>query len=97
MKIKFAFLLVLLVSAVLCQAGTKIDGVVPCDAKIIGRKVVDNLLERKYMMYDNRKGLHYAESCSAVGAPVVCRVTNDKELGATNCFPIRNVLDLTAY
>ena len=86
MKTKLSVLLVLVLAGCQAgtkpdQAGTKLDGVQVCDAKTIGRKVVDNLLARKYMLYDNKKGLHYAESCSAVGALWYAQATNDKELG----------------
>lgn len=48
--------------------------------KIIGNKVVENLLARKdYMMYSNQC-LHYAEVCTAVGALRFAQKADDDEL-----------------
>jgi len=80
MKMRIPLLTMLLILTISCKAGTKLDDVQNCDKKEIGRKVVENLLRRDYMMYRD-KGLHYAEACTAVGALRFAENTKDKELG----------------
>jgi len=65
----------------LSLADTKLDDVQPCDEKILGAKVVNNLLERDYMLYRGGKGLHYAEACTAVGALRFAKNTDNQALG----------------
>ena len=60
-------------------AETKLSGVQITDTETIGRKVIDNLLAREYMLYGNQ-GLHYAEACTAVGALRFSEKVGDKEL-----------------
>jgi unsaturated rhamnogalacturonyl hydrolase len=57
-----------LCTAAPCMEDTKLDDVLPCDEKILGLKLTENLLGRDYMLYYGGKGLHYAEACTAVGA-----------------------------
>lgn len=64
-----------------CTAQTKLEGVLPCDETYIGTKVVDNLLDREYMLYSGGKGLHYAEACTAIGALRFAENTRDGALG----------------
>jgi len=80
MKRLFALLAVLCLAA-LCVADTNLDDVLPCDEKVIGLKVVENLLNREYMLYRDDKGLHYAEACTAVGALRIAENIRDKALG----------------
>lgn len=63
----------------LCTADTKLDDVQSNDPTVIGRKVVDNLLSRDFMLYGDN-GLHYAEACTAVGALRYANAIQDKEL-----------------
>ncbi len=78
---KAMFLLTLMLCLMTsCTAGTKLDDVQPCDEKILGLKVVNNLLDRDYMLYRGDQGLHYAEACTAVGALRFAEYTNDKAL-----------------
>jgi unsaturated rhamnogalacturonyl hydrolase len=65
---RFLALLTLLCLVAPCPAGTKLDGVQPCDEKTLGLKIIENLLERDYRLYQGDKGLHYAEACAGVGA-----------------------------
>lgn len=78
MKIR-SIILGLLIVAGLSWADTKLDGVQGTDEKTVGRKVVDNLLGRDYMLY-KEGGLHYAEACTAVGALRYADRLGDKEL-----------------
>ncbi|MEJ5260000.1 MAG: glycoside hydrolase family 88 protein [Anaerohalosphaeraceae bacterium] len=51
------------------------------ELKEVGRRVVQNLLDRKdYSLYRPGKGLHYAEACTAVGALRFADYTGDKAL-----------------
>lgn len=75
----------LVLLAVICFASfsvadTKLDDVQPCDEKILGLKVTNNLLDREYMLYRGGKGLHYAEACTAVGALRFAEKIEDKAL-----------------
>lgn len=79
MKTLFSLLIVLCLT-VCCAADTKLDDVQPCDEKILGLKIVNNLLDRDYMLYRGGKGLHYAEACTAVGALRFAEKTEDKTL-----------------
>jgi unsaturated rhamnogalacturonyl hydrolase len=67
--------------ASLGAADTRLDGVLPCDEKLIGLKVVENLLGRDYMLYFGDRGLHYAEACAGLGALRFARNIQDKALG----------------
>jgi len=49
------------------------------DPVLIGEKIVENLLQRDYMIYINR-GLHYSEAGTAVGALRCARSTQRKDL-----------------
>jgi len=60
--------LLLVCSIGVCMADTKLDDVQPCDEKILGNKVTENLLDRDYMLYRGNRGLHYAEACTGLGA-----------------------------
>ena len=59
--------------------GTKLDDVQGTDKVMMGRKVVENLLSRDYMMHRG-SGLHYPEVCTGVGALRFAENTNDQEL-----------------
>jgi unsaturated rhamnogalacturonyl hydrolase len=78
---RFLGLLTVLCLTTLSVADTKLDDVQPCDEKLIGLKLVQNLLTRDYMLYPGDKGLHYAEACTGVGALRFARNTQDKALG----------------
>lgn len=69
----------LLMIAGSCSAATKLNGIQGTDEKTVGRMVVDNLLSRDYMLY-NEGGLHYAEACTAVGALRFADEIDDKDL-----------------
>jgi unsaturated rhamnogalacturonyl hydrolase len=62
------------------MADTKLDDVLPCDEKLIGNKIIENLLARDYMLYNGGKGLHYAEACTAVGALRIAANLKDEAL-----------------
>jgi rhamnogalacturonyl hydrolase YesR len=66
-----------------CATHTKSRSSSPCDLRQTGTRVVENLLGRSYMLYgnkDNRKGLHYAEACTAVGALRFAKTVGDQEM-----------------
>jgi unsaturated rhamnogalacturonyl hydrolase len=63
-----------------CTADTKPDDVLPCDEKMLGLKLTQNLLARDYMLYHGGKGLHYAEACTGFGALRFAENTRDKAL-----------------
>ncbi|MEJ2108555.1 MAG: glycoside hydrolase family 88 protein [Acidobacteriota bacterium] len=65
---KFFVLTIVILILTPCAADTRLDDVQPCDEKVLGQKIVDNLLGREYMLYYGDKGLHYAEACTGVGA-----------------------------
>jgi rhamnogalacturonyl hydrolase YesR len=69
----------LIIATGVCWADTKLDGVVGTDEKTVGRLVVDNLLNRDYMLYRDG-GLHYPEACTGVGALRYAVNVGDKEL-----------------
>ena len=79
MKRLVAFLTVFWL-ATLCPAQTKLDDVQPCDEKILGLKLVENLLSRDHMLYYGNKGLHYSEAGTAVGALRFSATVQDKAL-----------------
>lgn len=71
--IKFFLVMVLVGGCALGQEWAKEvprrEGPVSHDPSVIGREVVENLLERTPRIYSKEKcGLHYAEVCTAVGA-----------------------------
>ncbi len=61
-------------------ADTKLDDVQPCDEKILGLKLIENLFDREYMLYYGDKGLHYAEACTGVGALRIAESLRDEQL-----------------
>lgn len=65
-----------------CTAGIqKAESIPDSELKDVGRRVVQNLLDRKdYSLYRPGKGLHYAEACTAVGALRFADYTGDKAL-----------------
>jgi unsaturated rhamnogalacturonyl hydrolase len=65
---RFLVFLTVLCLVTSCPAGTKLNDVQPCDEKLLGLKIIENLLERDYRLYQGNKGLHYAEACAGVGA-----------------------------
>ncbi len=79
MKTMVSLLTIMLFVTTSCNAGTKLDGVQGNDKKIVGGKVVENLLSRDYMLYHDG-GLHYAEACTAVGALRFANNIGDEEL-----------------
>ena len=66
--------------AAICLADTKLDDVQPCDEKILGLKIIENLLDRDYRLYYGDIGLHYAEACTGVGALRIAERIQDKIL-----------------
>ncbi len=66
--------------AATCAAGTKLDGVQPCDEKPLGVNLTENLLGRAHMLYQGNIGLHYAEAATAVGALRFAGKIRDKPL-----------------
>ena len=79
MKRLYTLLAVIFLAAT-CSAGTKLDGVQPCDENILGLKLIENLLSRDYMLYYGGKGLHYSEAGTAVGALRFAENIQDKAL-----------------
>ncbi len=73
---KLKVLLMLLLGSCLCNAGQiKIDD--PQTIVKYGNMVVNNLLNRGYMLYKGDKGLHYAEACAGLGALRFTEVTGN--------------------
>jgi unsaturated rhamnogalacturonyl hydrolase len=71
--------LILLTSiTVISIADTNLSGIPSNDPKELADRVIDNLLSRETMYYGN-KGLHYAETCAAVGALRFAQKQNDTE------------------
>jgi unsaturated rhamnogalacturonyl hydrolase len=68
MKTIVSVLTLLIWMSTACRAGTKLDDLQPCDERIIGTKIIENLLGREYRIHGGDKGLHYAEACAVVGA-----------------------------
>ena len=79
MKPLVTVLLVLTCTAAAFAAGTNFAGVTSTDPQVLAGRVVDNLLSRDYMLH-GKKGLHYAEACTAVGALRFADKTNDAEM-----------------
>jgi unsaturated rhamnogalacturonyl hydrolase len=82
---RFFTLLTVLCLVALCATAsfttdTKLDDVLPCDEKILGLKLTENLLDRDYMLYYGGKGLHYAEACTGVGALRFAESIHDEAL-----------------
>ena len=78
MKRSFALMAMLCLAAI-CPADTKLDDVQTCDERILGLKVIENLLDRNYMLYYGDAGLHYAEACTGVGALRIAENIQDKK------------------
>jgi unsaturated rhamnogalacturonyl hydrolase len=75
----------LMLSAASCTSGVKQNQPKACDIKEVGGRVVQNLLDRPYMLYgdkkkENEKGLHYAEACAAVGALRFAKETGNQDM-----------------
>jgi len=72
-------MMVILISA---SAATysQVAGDQSTDPRIVGLKVVENLLSREYLLYNKTKGLHYSEACAAVGALRFASKIGDREL-----------------
>lgn len=75
----FIFLTVLCLASP-CSADTKIDDLQPCNERILGLKVIENLLSRDYYLYYEDKGLHYSEAATGVGALRIANKINDRAL-----------------
>lgn len=83
MKKKTVLLIIVALITASCATSTKSRSSSPCDLRQTGARVVENLLGRSYMLYgnkDNRKGLHYAEACTAVGALRFAQTVGDQEM-----------------
>jgi unsaturated rhamnogalacturonyl hydrolase len=94
---RFLAILALFCLAAPCAADTKLDDVLPCDEKILGLKVVENLLGRDSMLYSGGKGLHYAEACTAVGALRFAQTTRDRALGERIVARYRKFLEPDSF
>ena len=70
--------LVLLTSITVSIADTNLSGIPSSDPKELADRVIDNLLSRGTMYYGDQ-GLHYAETCAAVGALRFAQKQNDTE------------------
>lgn len=71
----------LILCASCAAAPKKVEPASNAELKEVGRRVVQNLLDRKdYSLYRPGKGLHYAEACTAVGALRFADYTGDKAL-----------------
>ncbi len=71
-------------------------GPISYDPAVVGRQVVENLLEREPRLYDAKKhggGLHYAEVCTAIGALRLAENLKDKELIARIVDHYKGLLD----
>ena len=77
---RISVLWITLCLAAVCAAGTKLDDVLPCDEKLLGIKLTENLLGRAHMLYQGNIGLHYAEAATAVGALRFAEKIQDKPL-----------------
>lgn len=65
---RFTTLLLALICAVnIAPANTNLSGVPSDDPQVLANRVVDDLLSRKFMYY-GRDGIHYTETCTAIGA-----------------------------
>ncbi len=83
MKKKTVLLIIVALITASCATSMKSRSSSPCDLRQTGARVVENLLGRSYMLYgnkDNRKGLHYAEACTAVGALRFAQTVGDQEM-----------------
>jgi rhamnogalacturonyl hydrolase YesR len=80
-KMIYSFLVVLTLSAASCTSGVKQNQTKKCDIREVGTRVVENLLDRGYMFSNNEKrGLHYAEACTAVGALRFAQKTGNQDM-----------------
>jgi rhamnogalacturonyl hydrolase YesR len=76
---------VLILLTTSCASDMKQSQARRCDIKDVGGKIVENLLNRQYMLYNdkqsqNQRGLHYAEACAAVGALRFAEKIGDRDM-----------------